>query len=66
MGVESCQEARQALDQGGFSAMVCYETLPDGNWYCLLEEIVLREDETNMIRFRAAATLRVSPVAAWR
>lgn len=46
--------------------MVCYETLPDGNWYCLLEEIVLREDETNMIRFRAAATLRVSPVAAWR
>lgn len=49
MGVESCQEARQALDQGGFLAMVCYETLPDGNWYGLLEQIVLREDETNMI-----------------
>lgn len=49
MGVESCQEARQALDQGGFSVMVCYETLPDGNWYGLLEEIVLREVVTTMI-----------------
>ena len=48
VGVTTCDEARGML-AGNVSTIVTYETLPDGNWYCLLQEIVGRGLDVGMI-----------------
>lgn len=49
-GVTTCDEARSVLaGDEQISTVVTEGTLPDGSWYCLLEEIVLRGSDRNLI-----------------
>ena len=50
LGVASCDQARRLLDgDERILTIVTYETLPDGNWYSLFEEVVRRGAETEVI-----------------
>ncbi len=49
-GVLNCNEARFALaNDPHLSAVVCNDSLPDGNWYCVLKELVHRDLEANLL-----------------
>ncbi len=49
-GVLNCNEARVALaDHPHLSVVVCNDSLPDGNWYCLLKEMVQKGLEANLL-----------------
>lgn len=48
IGLTTCDQARHKLD-GEISTIVTDETLPDGNWYCLLKEVVERGTQTDVV-----------------
>jgi hypothetical protein len=49
-GVLTCNEARAALAKHpDLSAVVCNDSLPDGNWYCVLEELVRKGLDANLL-----------------
>jgi hypothetical protein len=48
LGLTTCDQARHKLD-GEVSTIVTYETLPDGNWYCLFKEVVERGAQTDVV-----------------
>jgi len=49
-GVLNCNEARVALaNDPQLSVVVCNDSLPDGNWYCVLKELVQKELEANLL-----------------
>lgn len=47
-GVTTCNQARRLLDDE-ISMIVTDETLPDGNWYCLLQEVVQRGAQAEIV-----------------
>lgn len=48
-GVRNCNEARVALaSDPNLSVVVCNDSLPDGNWYCVLRELVQKDLEANL------------------
>jgi DNA-binding NarL/FixJ family response regulator len=48
-GVVNCNEARVALaNDPHLSVVVCNDSLPDGNWYCVLKELVQKDLEANL------------------
>lgn len=50
VGVTTCNAARGGLaDNEKISKVVTNATLPDGNWYCLLQEIVSRETDLDLV-----------------
>lgn len=47
---ETCHQARQAFAQNpDFAVVVSEATLPDGSWYCVLDELVRRDSAANLI-----------------
>lgn len=49
-GVLTCNEARAELaDDPDITAIVCYHSLPDGSWYCLLQELVRKGRDANVL-----------------
>lgn len=49
-GVLNCNEARVALaNHPDVSVVVCNDSLPDGNWYCLLKEMVQKGLDANLL-----------------
>ena len=49
-GVLNCNEARVALAKHpGIAAIVCNDSLPDGNWYCVLKELVHKGLDANLL-----------------
>jgi len=49
-GVVNCNQARAALaNRPEVSVVVCNDSLPDGNWYCLLKEMVQEELGANLL-----------------
>jgi DNA-binding NarL/FixJ family response regulator len=49
-GVLNCNEARVALAKHpDVSAVVCNDSLSDGNWYCVLKELVHKGLEANLL-----------------
>jgi DNA-binding NarL/FixJ family response regulator len=49
-GVLSCNEARIALAKHpDIAVLVCNGSLPDGNWYCVLKELVHKGLEANLL-----------------
>lgn len=49
-GVLSCNEARVFLaSQPHVSVVVCNDSLPDGNWYCVLKELVHKGLKANLL-----------------
>lgn len=49
-GVLNCKEARAALARDPeVSVVVCNDSLPDGNWYCVLKELVHKGLEANLL-----------------
>ncbi len=44
----TCNQARRLLDDE-ISMVVTDETLPDGNWYCLLREVVQRGAQPEIV-----------------
>ena len=49
-GVLNCNQARIALARDpNLSVVVCNDSLPDGNWYCLLKELVHRDLDVNLV-----------------
>ena len=50
VGVTTCNEARGVLARNQeLSTVVTNATLPDGNWYCLLQEMVSREMDLDLV-----------------
>lgn len=48
-GVLNCKEARVALaNDPQLSVVVCNDSLPDGNWYCVLKELVQKDIDANL------------------
>jgi DNA-binding NarL/FixJ family response regulator len=49
-GVLNCNEAREALRrEPNLSVVVCKDSLPDGNWYCVLRELVNKGLDANLL-----------------
>jgi DNA-binding NarL/FixJ family response regulator len=49
-GVLNCNQARVALANDPYlSVVVCNDSLPDGNWYCVLKELVQKDLEANLL-----------------
>ena len=49
-GVHNCDQARSALaNDPHLSVVVCNDSLPDGNWYCVLKELVQRDLDANLL-----------------
>ncbi len=50
MGVLNCNQARMALARDpDLSVVVCNDSLPDGNWYCVLRELVNKGLDANLL-----------------
>jgi DNA-binding NtrC family response regulator len=50
IGVETCDQARVALAEHPNTAVVISDqTLPDGNWFCLFDELVKRDLRANLV-----------------
>lgn len=48
-GVLNCTQARVALSrEPHLTAVVCNDSLPDGNWYCVLKELVKNDLDANL------------------
>ena len=49
-GVLDCNQARVALaNDPCLSVVICNDSLPDGNWYCVLKELVHKGLEANLL-----------------
>lgn len=49
-GVLNCNEARMALaNDPNLTVVVCNGSLPDGNWYCMLRELVQKGLDANLL-----------------
>lgn len=49
-GVTNCNQARVALArEPHLSVVVCNDSLPDGNWYCVLKELVHKGLDANLL-----------------
>ena len=49
-GALNCNQARVALAREPYlSVVVCNDSLPDGNWYCVLKELVHKGLDANLL-----------------
>ena len=49
-GVRNCNQARIALAKDPhLSVVVCNDSLPDGNWYCVLRELVQKDRDAKLL-----------------
>ena len=50
IGATNCNQARIVLQQEPhLSVVVCNDSLPDGNWYCVLKELVHKGINANLL-----------------